>query len=45
VIARLVPAGAGADLPDFLARLRRIYGDTKLEITGAELIGEMRNDR
>jgi antitoxin (DNA-binding transcriptional repressor) of toxin-antitoxin stability system len=45
VIARLVPehkAKARA-LPDFLGRLRAIYGDKVLDITGAELIAEDRD--
>ncbi|MGO9210297.1 MAG: type II toxin-antitoxin system Phd/YefM family antitoxin [Terriglobales bacterium] len=45
VIARLVPESASTGLPDFHARLRKIFGDTKLKVTGAELIAEMRNDR
>jgi len=45
VIARLVPEGdAGVvQLPDFLARLRSIYGEKPLPVTGAELIAEDRN--
>ena len=45
VIARLVPeptAGV-ARLPDFLARLRSIYGEKPLGVSGAELVAEDRN--
>ena len=45
VIARLVPERAKPHLPDFAGRLRAIFGDTKLAITGAELISEERNGR
>ena len=40
VIARLVPEKAepAKELPDFLARLRTIYGDKVLAVTGAELL-------
>lgn len=31
--------------PDFQARLRAIYGDTVLPVTGTELIGESRGAR
>ena len=31
--------------PDFEARLRAIYGDTALEVTGTELIAQARGDR
>jgi len=45
VIARLLPAAPEAPIarPDFLARLKRIYGNKKLKVTGAELIAEDRN--
>jgi len=45
VIARLVPERTAdvARLPDFLARLRSIYGEKRLPVTGAELIAEDRN--
>lgn len=45
VIARLVPEGTAdvAQLPDFLARLRSIYGEKPLPVTGAELVAEDRN--
>jgi antitoxin (DNA-binding transcriptional repressor) of toxin-antitoxin stability system len=45
VIARLVPestASAG-EVPDFLGRLRTIYGDKVLAVSGAELVSEDRN--
>jgi antitoxin (DNA-binding transcriptional repressor) of toxin-antitoxin stability system len=39
VIGRLLPARATArQLPDFLARLHSIYGDRKLEVSGAQLL-------
>ncbi len=45
VIARLVPEGPGAakKMPDFLARVRRIYGDKVLAVSGADLISADRN--
>ena len=45
VIARLVPENARsvAQLPDFLERLRAIYGDKMLEVSGAELIAQDRS--
>ena len=45
VIARLVPERAPgvARLPDFLARLRSIYGEKLLRVRGAELVAEDRN--
>ena len=43
VIARLLPARLSvARRPDFLARLRRIYGDKTLEVSGAELVAQER---
>jgi len=44
VIARLVPeSGVGAkETPDFLMRMRAIYGDKVLSVTGAELISAHR---
>ncbi len=45
VIARLVPAGrrvSGAR-PDFLARLKRIYGNKVLKVSGPELLAKERN--
>ena len=45
VIARLVPEREGApkESPDFLARLRAIYGDKVLAVSGAYLISADRN--
>jgi len=44
VIARLVPEKTERPpMPDFLARIREIYGDKMLEVTGAELLVEERN--
>jgi antitoxin (DNA-binding transcriptional repressor) of toxin-antitoxin stability system len=45
VIARLVPDGAEAtrQLPDFLGRLRTIYGDKVLAVSGAELVSSDRS--
>lgn len=33
------------EMPDFVARLRRIYGDRILETTGTELVAEARGER
>lgn len=40
VIARLVPedTGSPAERPDFVSRLRAIYGSKSLKVSGAELI-------
>jgi antitoxin (DNA-binding transcriptional repressor) of toxin-antitoxin stability system len=45
VIARLVPvAKPGAHrCPDFLARLRKIYGKKVLKVSGAKLLAEERD--
>jgi antitoxin (DNA-binding transcriptional repressor) of toxin-antitoxin stability system len=45
VIARLVPESAesGAPMPDFLQRLRAIYGRKTLKVSGAELIAQDRS--
>ena len=44
VIARLVPETTeGKQIPDFVARLRAIYGDTVLAVTGADLISADRS--
>jgi antitoxin (DNA-binding transcriptional repressor) of toxin-antitoxin stability system len=45
VIARLVPENgeSDAEMPDFLERLRAIYGDQTLKISGAELIAQDRS--
>jgi antitoxin (DNA-binding transcriptional repressor) of toxin-antitoxin stability system len=47
VIARLVPEGRErqTEAPDFLARLRKIYGEKVLAISGAELLAEDRSRR
>jgi antitoxin (DNA-binding transcriptional repressor) of toxin-antitoxin stability system len=44
VIARLVPEGPPSppELPDFRARLRAIYGDKVLAVSGADLVSEDR---
>lgn len=45
VIARLVPPSPpkpSTRQPDFLARLKRIYGSKRLRITGAELLAQER---
>jgi len=45
VIARLVPEPSSVPkLPDFLGRMKAIYGDKVLEVSGAELIS-MDRDR
>ncbi len=45
VIARLVPerTARSREMPDFLARMRAIYGDKVLEVSGAEVIAEDRD--
>jgi antitoxin (DNA-binding transcriptional repressor) of toxin-antitoxin stability system len=45
IIARLVPdsVSAPAELPDFLGRLRTIYGDKMLDVSGADLLAEERS--
>lgn len=45
VIARLVPEEATPQAPDIMARLRQIYGDKTVEVTGAELIDWDREGR
>jgi antitoxin (DNA-binding transcriptional repressor) of toxin-antitoxin stability system len=45
VIARLVPASKPSSpprRPDFLARLRKIYGNKVLKVTGADLVARER---
>ena len=44
VIARLLPSNNGSPLPmpDFLGRLRAIYGDQLSPVTGAESIAQGR---
>lgn len=45
-IAKLVPCRpAMPPLPDFLARLKEIYGDRQLKVSGAELIARDRRSR
>ena len=45
VIARLVPENGRpqAEMPDFLGRMRAIYGDKVFQVSGAELIARDRN--
>ncbi len=45
VIARLVPetTEAAKQTPDFMARMRSIYGDKTLAVTGAELLSSDRS--
>jgi len=45
VIARLIPESnqAGPVMPDFLERLRTIYGDKTLKVSGAQLIAQDRS--
>jgi antitoxin (DNA-binding transcriptional repressor) of toxin-antitoxin stability system len=45
VIARLVPEKPEGEkkMPDFLARVRKIYGDKVLTVSGAELIASDRD--
>ncbi len=45
VIARLVPENTQPrpQLPDFLARVRAIYGDRVLPVSGAEIIEQDRD--
>lgn len=45
VIARLVPEREEKtiEIPDFMARLKKIYGNRVMKTSGAELIGRNRN--
>ena len=45
VIARLLPVTTAPPKtwPDFQARLRKIYGDKVLKVTGAELVAQERD--
>jgi len=45
VVGRLVPerAEVAKELPDFMGRLRKIYGDKVLAVSGAELISKDRD--
>lgn len=45
VIARIVPQSETPQLPDFLGRMREIFGDKIMEVSGAEIISEMREGR
>jgi antitoxin (DNA-binding transcriptional repressor) of toxin-antitoxin stability system len=47
VIARLVPERPQGPpcFPDFLARLKKIYGRRRLSVSGAELIRSERDER
>jgi hypothetical protein len=38
VIGRLVPVRSKADYPDFGSSARKIFGNRKLSVTGAELV-------
>jgi antitoxin (DNA-binding transcriptional repressor) of toxin-antitoxin stability system len=44
VVARLLPAETTVDpkRPDFKARLKQIYGDKVLKVSGAELLAKER---
>lgn len=44
VIARLLPSRAAVlgRRPDFLARLKQIYGDRRMKVSGAQLISRER---
>jgi antitoxin (DNA-binding transcriptional repressor) of toxin-antitoxin stability system len=45
VVARLLPPEnrPAAKRPDFLARLRKIYGNKRLAVSGSELLSAERN--
>jgi antitoxin (DNA-binding transcriptional repressor) of toxin-antitoxin stability system len=45
VVGKLMPVGPSAkpQLPDFMARLRRIYGNRKLKVSAAKRIAEERD--
>ena len=45
VIARLVPENGRppVEMPDFLGRMRAIYGDKVFKVSGAELIAKARS--
>jgi antitoxin (DNA-binding transcriptional repressor) of toxin-antitoxin stability system len=45
VVARLVPEGEEAvkKMPDFRARVRKIYGDKMLTVSGADLLAADRD--
>ncbi len=45
IIARLMPEGKQfpIKMPDFMARMRAIYGNKPLKVNGAKLVAEDRN--
>ncbi len=45
VIARMLPVAPGSSVrrPDFLKRLRAVFGDKMLKVSGAELLARERN--
>jgi antitoxin (DNA-binding transcriptional repressor) of toxin-antitoxin stability system len=46
VIARLTPeTSARPPLPDYLGQMQEIFGDRVLEVSGAQLISEDRDER
>ncbi|MBN9689085.1 MAG: type II toxin-antitoxin system prevent-host-death family antitoxin [Verrucomicrobia bacterium] len=45
ILSRPEPKAATAKRPDFLARLKSIYGDQQLTVTATELLAEDRGDR
>ena len=46
VIARLVPERPPSGKPpDFMAMLKRIYGNKKFKVSGADLVAMQRGDR
>lgn len=47
IIARLLPPAPPAPktLPDFLARLKKIYGKKRMKVSGADLIALDREER
>ncbi|HEV1287839.1 MAG TPA: hypothetical protein VNU44_21115 [Bryobacteraceae bacterium] len=38
VIGTLTPANKKVEFPDFMGRLKKIYGDKVLKVSGAELV-------
>ena len=46
VIARLIPAPEKSiEIQDFMARLKRTFGNRKMKVAGAELIAKDRENR
>lgn len=43
VIATMTPAATKPKMPDFLGRMRKIYGDKVFEVSWAELLGRDRD--